>query len=229
MGHDPHEGTATMVLPVVMLAGLAILAGLLELPFRGFEFLTKWLEPTFKTHEAARPSSFLSGFGLSMLAVVVGITGIVFAWKLYRRGLDDPEVDPIDAKLGGLGRLFGHAWYYDEGIAAMVGGPLRRSAQWLADVFDQKVLDGGVNGVARIIGAAGTGIRKLQTGLVRQYALGDRGGHGGPLDLGLLASGGGLTWAGTRSSPRSSSRRSSARCLVLLTPTRRPELAAPSG
>ena len=172
MGHDPHEGSPTMIFPVVALAGLAIVAGVLELPFKGLDFLTKWLEPTFGTHHAAEPTSFLSGFGLSMLAVALGVTGIVVAFKLYRRGLDDPAADPIDAKLGGLGRLFGHAWYYDEGIAATVGGPIRRGAQWAADVFDQKILDGGVNGVAKLFVAAGTGMRKLQTGLVRQYALG---------------------------------------------------------
>ena len=172
MGHDPHEGSPTMIFPVVALAGLAIVAGVLELPFKGLDFLTKWLEPTFGAHHAAEPTSFLSGFGLSMLAVALGVTGIVFAFELYRRGLVDPAADPIDAKLGGLGRLFGHAWYYDEGIAAAVGGPIRRSAEWAADVFDQKILDGGVNGVAKLFGAAGTGMRKLQTGLVRQYALG---------------------------------------------------------
>jgi proton-translocating NADH-quinone oxidoreductase, chain L len=172
MGHDPHEGSPTMIFPVVVLAGLAMVAGVLELPFKGLEFLTKWLEPTFGTKHAAEPTSFLSGFGLSMLAVALGLAGIVFAFKLYRRGLEDPEVDPIDTKLGGLGKLFGHAWYYDEGIAAMVGGPIRRCAQWIADVFDQKVIDGAVNGLARGFGAAGSGMRKLQTGLVRQYALG---------------------------------------------------------
>ena len=172
MGHDPHEGAPTMIFPVVVLAGLAMVAGLLELPFHGLEFLTKWLEPTFGTHEAAKPTSFLSGFGLSMLAVAVGLIGITFAFRLYRRGLEDPAVDPVDAKLGGFGRLFGHAWYYDEGIAAMVGGPLRRGARWTAEVFDQKVIDGAVNGIARGVGAAGTGMRRLQTGLVRQYALG---------------------------------------------------------
>ena len=172
MGHDPHEGAPTMIFPVVVLAGLAMVAGVLELPFHGLEFLTKWLEPTFGTHEAAKPTSFLSGFGLSMLAVAVGLIGITFAFRLYRRGLEDPAVDPVDAKLGGVGRLFGHAWYYDEGIAAMVGGPLRRSARWTAEVFDQKVIDGAVNGIARGVGAAGTGMRRLQTGLVRQYALG---------------------------------------------------------
>ncbi len=169
--HDPHEGTATMILPVVILAGLAVVAGVLELPFNGLEFLSKWLEPTFQGIEAPHPSSFATGFELSMLAVVMGVTGIVIALKLYRRGLDD-DVDPIDAKLGAVGRLFGHAWYYDEGIAAAVGGPIRNGAVWLAEVVDQKVIDGGVNGVAKLFGAAGTGMRKLQTGLVRQYALG---------------------------------------------------------
>ena len=172
MGHDPHEGSPTMILPVIVLAGLAMIGGLLELPFRSIEFLSQWLQPTFKGVEAPEPTSFLSALELSTLAVIVAVVGVVFALRLYRRGLEDPAVDPVDAKLGAVGRLFGHAWYYDEGIAAMVGGPLRRSARWAADVFDQKIIDGAVNGVARGVGAAGTGIRRLQTGLVRQYALG---------------------------------------------------------
>ena len=170
--HDPHEGTRTMVLPVVVLAGLAMVAGILELPFHGLEFLSDWLEPTFQDAHAATPTSFLSGFGLSVLAVVVGVSGLLIAFRLYRRGLADPGADPVDAKLGAIGRLFGHAWYYDEGIAAMVGGPIRRGAQWTADVLDQKIIDGAVNGVARGFGAAGSGLRRVQTGLVRQYALG---------------------------------------------------------
>ena len=172
MGHDPHEGSPTMILPVIVLAGLAMIGGLLELPFRSIEFLSQWLQPTFKGVKPPEPTSFLSAFELSTLAVIVAVVGITFAFRLYRRGLEDPAVDPVDAKLGAVGRLFGHAWYYDEGIAAMVGGPLRRSARWAADVFDQKVIDGAVNGVARGVGAAGTGMRRLQTGLVRQYALG---------------------------------------------------------
>ena len=112
------------------------------------------------------------------------IVGIFISWRIYRGGLEDPAVDPLDRRLGGLGRLFGHAWYYDEGIAAAVGGPIRRGAQWLADVFDQKIIDGAVNGIARGFGAAGTQVRKLQTGLVRQYALAHRGRHRRVADLG---------------------------------------------
>ena len=105
-------------------------------------------------------------------SVIVATIGIVYAFSLYRNGLEDPALDPFDQKLGRLGRLFGHAWYYDEGIAALVGGPIRRGAEWLSDVFDQKVVDGAVNGIAKGFGAAGAGLRRVQTGLVRQYALG---------------------------------------------------------
>src|SRR6185436_3447071 len=98
--------------------------------------------------------------------------GIVISWRIYRGGLDDPAVDPLDRRLGPLGRLFGHAYYYDEGIATAVGGPIRRGAQWLADVFDEKIIDGAVNGVAKGFSIAGAQLRRVQTGLARQYALG---------------------------------------------------------
>ncbi len=169
---EPHEGNGLMTMPVVVLAFLAIVGGLIDLPFTKLEFLNHFLEPVFEGAPAPAPTSFWSAFGLDVVAVTVATIGIAFAYRMYRRGLEDPAVDPLDRRLGPLGRLFGHAWYYDEGIAALVGGPVRRAARWTADVFDQKVIDGAVNGVAHAFAAAGTGLRRVQTGLVRQYALG---------------------------------------------------------
>jgi NADH-quinone oxidoreductase subunit L len=160
-----------MVAPVMVLAFLAIVGGLLDLPFTKLEFLTDFLDPVFEAVAAPEPTSFWSAFGLDMVAIGVATVGIFIAWRIYRGGLEDPAVDPLDRRLGVLGRLFGHAWYYDEGIAAAVGGPIRRGARWLTDVFDEKIIDGAVNGIARGFGGAGTRIRKFQTGLVRQYAL----------------------------------------------------------
>ena len=51
-------------------------------------------------------------------------------------------------------------------------GPLRAAARWLAVTFDLGVIDGAVNGVAKLVRGAAFGLRKVQTGLVRQYALG---------------------------------------------------------
>ncbi len=169
---DPHEGSGVMVAPVIALALLAVVGGLLDLPFAKLEFLNHFLEPVFAVVASPEPTSFWSAFGLDVIAVAVAVAGIVISWRIYRGGLEDPAIDPLDRSLGPLGRLFGHAYYYDEGIAAAVGGPIRRAAEWTADVFDQKVIDGGVNGIARAFAAAGSGLRRVQTGLVRQYALG---------------------------------------------------------
>jgi NADH-quinone oxidoreductase subunit L len=168
---EPHEGAGVMVAPVLVLAFLAIVGGLLDLPFQKLEFLTHFLDPVFEVVAAPEPTSFWSAFGLDVVAICVALGGIFIAWRIYRGGLEDPAVDPLDRRLGTAGRLFGHAWYYEEGIAAAVGGPIRNGARWLADVFDGKIIDGAVNGIARGFGVAGTQIRKVQTGLVRQYAL----------------------------------------------------------
>jgi NADH-quinone oxidoreductase subunit L len=170
--HDPHEGNGLMVAPVVLLAGLAVLGGVLDLPFERIEWIDQWLEPVFADahHEIAAPS-FLGGVGLSVLAVIMGLLGLGVAYALYRRGLESVDRDPFDERLGFFGRLFGHAYYYDDGITRLVGGPLRSFADGLA-WFDAHVIDGAVNGAGWLVRETGSGLRRLQTGFVRNYALG---------------------------------------------------------
>ena len=170
--HDPHEGNGLMLGPVVLLAGLAVLGGLLDLPFARIEFLDEWLEPVFSDVHHISPPSFIGGVGLSVLAFGMGLIGIAIAYVLYHRGLESVDRDPFDERLGVLGRVFGHAYYYDEGISRAVDGPLRAGAGWLARVFDAKIIDGAVNGVGWVVRETSLGFRKLQTGLVRNYALG---------------------------------------------------------
>jgi NADH-quinone oxidoreductase subunit L len=49
--------------------------------------------------------------------------------------------------------------------------PLRRLAMYLWTVIDVKVIDGTLMGVARGVEEFSQGLRTLQTGLVRNYAL----------------------------------------------------------
>jgi NADH-quinone oxidoreductase subunit L len=170
--HDPHEMPWTMVVPSIALALLACVIGFVNLPFTSFEFLTDWLDPVFRGITEPGASSFVQGATLDVVSVTVACLGIFFAWTIYRRGLADPEVDPLNKRLGFFGRLFGHAYYYDESVSKLVDGPLRAGAHWLATTFDLGIIDGAVNGVARLVRGAAIGLRKAQTGLVRQYALG---------------------------------------------------------
>ncbi|MFZ4514780.1 MAG: NADH-quinone oxidoreductase subunit L [Acidimicrobiia bacterium] len=174
LAHDPHETPPTMWIPVLVLGVLAIIGGVLALPFHGLEFLTEWLEPVFAypgapeiPHEA--PAVLI---GLAVVAVVIAATGIAMATKLYRKGLVTPDGDPLPKALGhGPTRFLAHAWYIDDAVARVVGGPLRAVATWTADVFDQRIIDGAVNGVGWLFRTGGEGLRRVQTGRLRQYAL----------------------------------------------------------
>ena len=67
--------------------------------------------------------------------------------------------------------ILAEAWYYDRTIAAFMGGPGRQGFEAVA-TFDAEVVDGAVNGVAATVRGSGRGLRVLQTGFVRSYALG---------------------------------------------------------
>ncbi|MFN8034973.1 MAG: NADH-quinone oxidoreductase subunit L [Acidimicrobiia bacterium] len=171
-GPLPHESPWQMTVPLLVLAGLAILGGLLSLPFaeNGIDFLAKWLEPVVGT--GPEPTSFGAAFVLSCVALLVALGGIAIGISMYRRGIADPESDPLPGRLGPLAGLFGRAWYVDDGVSAFVGGPGRTAFSWISRVLDQGVIDGAVNGVAAVFRSLGGGLRRLQTGLVRNYALG---------------------------------------------------------
>jgi NADH-quinone oxidoreductase subunit L len=67
--------------------------------------------------------------------------------------------------------ILAEGWRYDGTISAFVDGPGRAGFQATAD-FDRTVVDGAVNGVASLVRRSGGGLRILQTGFVRSYALG---------------------------------------------------------
>jgi NADH-quinone oxidoreductase subunit L len=173
-GATPHESPSLMTFPLVVLAGLTVVAGLLNLPFKSFEHLAKWLEPVFEGAPELHADTFTQGFMLSTVAVVLGVAGILGAVALYRRGLTGP--DPLVSRLGPLAVLFDRGWYLDSSLARAVDRLGRPAAGWLTDVFDQKGVDGAVNGTAAAVGFAGRQLRRVQTGFLRNYALAVFGG-----------------------------------------------------
>jgi NADH-quinone oxidoreductase subunit L len=172
--HAPHESPPTMTVPLLALAALSIVGGLLSLPFSkpSLEFLATWLEPAFRGAPTIQIGSFGSGFALSTVALVVGVVGIVIGRAMYRNGLTPDGADPVDARLGPVARVLANAYYFDVGIARFVSGPVTAFARFLAEGVDGRVIDGAVNGVGSVFGAGARWLRSLQTGLVRNYALG---------------------------------------------------------
>ena len=169
--HPPHESPPTMTKPLLALAALAAVGGVLNIPLHGLEYLVEWLHPVFEGVPEIHAPSFTEGLALSMGSVLVGLIGIGLAAMLYRRSVGPVEHNPALERFGAAGRVFGHAYYFDEGISRLVGGPLRRAATWLSDVVDARVVDGGVTGIGDVVRRAAVGLRGVQSGLVRNYAL----------------------------------------------------------
>jgi NADH-quinone oxidoreductase subunit L len=172
-GVEPHEAPWTMALPLVSLAVLSVVGGVINLPFAAqkLDFLTRWLEPVFHNVPEANPS-FSTGFALSTVAVILAVIGIVGCWSWYKAGQQRKVLDPAVEGLGPFATVLANAYYLDIGLARFVSGPVTAFANFLSRGVDHDVVDGAVNGIGTGLREIGGGLRRVQTGLVRNYALG---------------------------------------------------------
>jgi NADH-quinone oxidoreductase subunit L len=173
-GGAPHESPPVMTGPLVVLAVLAAVAGVLNLPLvnRGWDFLSRWLEPvTGRQVATIEPSTFVAGTVLALVALAVAVLAILYGISLYRDGLRADGTDPTVERLGRFEPVLANAWYVNAAYAWLVDKPGRAVATWLSDVFDRGVIDGAVNGIGRLARDGGQGLRVVQTGRVRTYAL----------------------------------------------------------
>jgi NADH-quinone oxidoreductase subunit L len=99
------------------------------------------------------------------LAAALGIA-LAAIGHLGRRS-DGPQMERF---LGPLGTLFANRFYLDELYAALIVTPLRLVAG-LAAACDRGIVDGIVDGIARLPLAVGAAVRHFQSGLVQRYAL----------------------------------------------------------
>jgi NADH-quinone oxidoreductase subunit L len=160
--HTPTESPWTMTTPLVVLAGLAVVGGVMNLPFGDrFHRLEKWLEPTLVYEHHLPDAPVLLALGAA--AIVTAALGIWFGFFVYQKG----RVEPARIEKP----VLAHAWYIDETYARVAGGPGEAGFQSIAD-FDTRIVDGAVNGVAGGTAGIGARMRALQPGLIRSYALG---------------------------------------------------------
>jgi NADH-quinone oxidoreductase subunit L len=160
--HTPHESPWTMVTPLVVLAGLSIVGGAMQLPFsKSTHFLEHWLEPVVHHSEVsiADTWAYSNKWLLLVVAIVIAVSGVVAAIAVYSKG----KFKIIEPK------ILADAWRYDSAVSSIVGGPGRAAFGGVA-AFDAKVVDGAVNGIGLEVRAASGLLRKIQSGLVRSYA-----------------------------------------------------------
>ena len=162
-----------MTFPILVLAVLAAIGGLMNLPFTSMRVARQVARVVVPRRARGAPRHLHRRIRPGDAHVRDRRScGIFLAYTLYKKGLEHADRDPLNEKLGRLAPVLGNAYYYDEGVSRLVGGPGRAVASWLDRVVDTKIIDGAVNGVGSLFGSSSRGVQQLQDGRVRRYALG---------------------------------------------------------
>ena len=96
----------------------------------------------------------------SGISVAIALVGLGIGWTVFRK-------NPLRV----MPRLLENKYYVDEAYDAAIINPIKTgSREGLWKIFDVKVIDGLVNGLARATSGVGDITRRLQAGFVRGYA-----------------------------------------------------------
>jgi NADH-quinone oxidoreductase subunit L len=171
-----HESPKSMTIPLVILALLSVVGGFVGIPhvLGGANRFETFLEPVFSrfphgggevVHHAYPLSVEL---GLMFLAVLVALSGIYIAYRLYVKEPEKPG--ELADKYPGLYQAVLNKYYVDEIYFSVIIIPLYRISLFLWEWFDTLIIDGIVNGIGKVFLGFGQLIRRLQTGFVQNYA-----------------------------------------------------------
>lgn len=159
---EPHESPKIMLIPLVVLAGLSVVGGAMQLPFSSkLHFLERWLAPVVDGAEAdiKKTWAYDNKYILLGVAVIVAFAGIAAAYAVYAK----KKVKAIEPA------ILEQAWMYDAAAAKLVGGPGRAAFNAVAWA-DSRIVDGAVNGTATLVRGVAGQVRKSQSGFTRVYA-----------------------------------------------------------
>jgi NADH-quinone oxidoreductase subunit L len=158
----PHESPWIMTIPLVVLAVLAGVGGILSLPWHPAWDPLSWLGQVFGGNLYVPSLSIGTRWALAIADAVVAVIGLAVALPLWTARSNRPALEPPALR---------RALYVDDFYDATIGRPSEAFARFVAVVIESRVIDGAVNGTGRLMRSFGVSLRRVQTGFVRQYAL----------------------------------------------------------
>jgi NADH-quinone oxidoreductase subunit L len=196
LGGYPHESPWNITVPLVILAVMSCLAGVINAPFLGLNFTHfTAIEPIVA---AGVPEPHFS-WAIAIGSTLVGLAGLGLAhlwyWEKVRFGLDGLTERSKVARAGYL--FLVNKYYldvlYENIIVRGIKGPIAAGAYWVNqnvldgvlngaaagarragdlvyDRVDQQGVDGTVNGIGAGARGLGRGFKSLASGRVQQYA-----------------------------------------------------------
>ena len=167
-----HESPWTITGPLIILCVLSVLGGLLGLPeiFHVNHALKSYLAGVTASSEAFLPHghtiSHGTEIGLLVFASIVAIAAILFARNKYvtRKALPEAE-----SEMQALPRTIYNKFYVDELYQKLFITPSFKLSEWLGNLFDRKIVDRWVMGLAALTNVSGRTFRLIQSGNTGTY------------------------------------------------------------
>ena len=157
----PHESPPVMVVPMLVLAVLAIVSGWSWL---GVSHFLGGEAPGFFSVLDPRENP------LPLVSLAVAAAGILLAYAMYSAKWISAE--RVGRALAPAYALVSHKYYFDELYErVLVVGVLYKGFFRLVELFDTHVVDGAVNSVGKVTVYAGNVVRRVQTGQLQAYGL----------------------------------------------------------
>ncbi|HET7432627.1 MAG TPA: NADH-quinone oxidoreductase subunit L [Nocardioides sp.] len=157
----PHESPSVMTVPLIVLAALSVLGGVML----AGDWIVNYLEPVVGT--APEESPPIPALAISVIVVLIVAVGVALAYVFVQQR-DVPREAPQDvsfATRAARAELYGNE--INDELAIKPGGALVAGLT----LADTRGVDGFVEGTARAVGGVGLVLRRAQTGFVRSYAL----------------------------------------------------------
>ncbi len=179
--HHLHESPSSMTTPLIILAFLSAVGGLIQVPLiEGGQQLDHFLEPVFAdvasivgggsaAHGAHGAADAGAEIALMVISLAVALSGIFVAHRFYV--VDPAAPGRLAERARALYRLLFNKYWIDEVYDARIVQPIVRGSIRLWQRFDAAVIDGAVNGIGREITRAAGLLRQAQTGYVQVYAM----------------------------------------------------------
>ena len=161
-----HESPRAMTVPLVILAILSVVGGLVQLPaiFGGHPYLNEFMDKVVSTKENNDP--MMATKELLILAVtVIGLASIYFITRKWY------IIDKVTGEYSGFKKVLANKWYVDELYDAVITRPLGAISRFFQTMVENKSIDGFVNGIGKAVQYGGRQFRLLQNGQVGVYIL----------------------------------------------------------
>ena len=162
--HKVHESPNIMIYPLIILAALSVLGGLMGIPHASW--LEHWLEPVIAGElQVVVPHSM--EWVLMLVSTIGALFGILLGLRVYG---NLPKIADFKNRWATAHKILFNKWYVDEIYHLVFVRTIGAFSGWLWRGFDDAVIDRLVIGTGRASRWTGQTVRIIQTGSIQIYA-----------------------------------------------------------